>query len=132
MEITGKIVFDASPALLNTANRIADALAGKCVEPRAKVAESLPEPAQAVSGDVGIPNATPSTPESDVPAEKPAETTESKREVTIEQLRAVIAAKAKAGKREVIKAIINELGAQNATTLDPAKYAEAFEKISAL
>ncbi len=51
--------------------------------------------------------------------------------VTIEQIRAVVAAK-KDNKREEIKALLTKHGADSVTNLDPAKYKAFFTDLEAL
>ncbi len=140
MEITGKIVFDASPALLNTANRLADAIAGKSVEPQTMTPVNMPplQETPAAGQLPSVPSASPE-PAQAAPAAKPAGVQEMPvkaathtQKVTLEQLRAVISLKSKSGKREKVKEIISSLGSNSATNMDPACYDEAYEKISAL
>lgn len=136
MEFTGKIVFDASPALLNTANRIADAIAGKSVEPQIIVRANANESPAATPTEQLPPIAEPAAPVSEpaptVHREPKCVAAPAAPNVTLEQLRAVIGEKSKAGKKKEVKAIILSLGTDSATNMDPAKYGEAFVKISAL
>ena len=140
MEFTGKIVFDASPALLNTANRLVDAIAGKSVEPQKGIEMaplelvlpdpvSAPKPATSSTPDPAVPDDNAQVAPDPVPPMQPRGTSQ---KVTLEQLRAIISEKAKAGKRKEVKEIITALGSDSATNMNPDNYAEAFEKISAL
>ncbi len=51
---------------------------------------------------------------------------------TLEEVRAVLAAKNKAGHREVVKSVILKYGANKLTTLDPAHYAQVLEEVGVL
>lgn len=53
-------------------------------------------------------------------------------DITVEQLRAVASEKAKAGKREDLKAVLTDFGAENITTLAVEKYADFLNAINAL
>lgn len=133
MEFTGKIVFDASPALLNTANRIADAIVGKSAEPQIIVRANTDESPAATPTEQLPPIAEPTAPVSEpTPAVHQEPERVAAPNVTLEQLRAVIGEKSKAGKKKDVKAIILSLGTDSATNMDPANYGEAFVKISAL
>ena len=51
---------------------------------------------------------------------------------TIEQCRAIVVTKAGEGKRDDVKKILTELGADNVTSLTPDKYEEFYNRVSAL
>jgi hypothetical protein len=73
-----------------------------------------------------LPAATTTTDESPAPSVTPAAT------ISIEQLRSLVQTKAQAGKRDEIKKILGEFGADKVTSLQENQYADFHEKINAL
>lgn len=55
-----------------------------------------------------------------------------KTNMTIEAVRALVAAKAKAGKREAIKELLTEYGVENVTSLPSAKYESFYNQVNSL
>lgn len=53
-------------------------------------------------------------------------------DITLERVREVVQKKAAAGKRESVKALLTEYGAENVTSLDVAHYEEFIQKVNAL
>lgn len=53
-------------------------------------------------------------------------------EVSLEQVRAAVQEKAQSGKRDKVKSLLSEFGAENVTKLDKAKYAEFLTALKAL
>jgi hypothetical protein len=52
--------------------------------------------------------------------------------ITIEQVRASVQKKSQAGKRDQIKTLLSDFGADKVTSLQPDQYATFYEKIEAL
>lgn len=52
--------------------------------------------------------------------------------LTVEQVRAVVQTKNEAGKRDSVRALLTKFGTPSITKMDPAKYAEFFQEVSAL
>lgn len=83
--------------------------------------------AVALEGQQGKTTTEPAT----VSAEEPVSQKE-KKPVTIEQVRAVLAAKSQAGKQAAVKDLITKYGAAKLTEIPPAKYAELLKEAEEL
>ena len=77
------------------------------------------------------PSSAPEEPAKPKTAPKPKEVKEQP-SLTLEQVRSKIAEQSKAGKREDIKALLNEFGVARATELTEEQYPAFIEKLSAL
>lgn len=71
-------------------------------------------------------------PASEVTETAPATDAPKKTNMTIEQVRALVAAKAKAGKREAIKDLLTEHGVENVTSLPADKYETFYNAVNSL
>jgi hypothetical protein len=65
------------------------------------------------------------------PADSGSETAEAIK-ITIEQVRASVQKKSQAGKRDQIKSLLADFGADKVTSLQPDQYSSFYEKIEAL
>ena len=109
-------------------------LALEVVENMRSLASSIEDLVQAMEGD--------ETPVQGDAKEAPAKTkekTEPKKEAqpkedipTIEEVRALMAAKNREGHREAVKAILNNYGAQKLTALDPSHYKQVMQEVGDL
>lgn len=131
IEIALKI--DVSAALADLVNNVTNVFKDAKAIDHPVATESRPEtkPVESPTASQADPEPV-DEPATDVKPEPEAKPAQAVKPVTREQLRAVVSEKAKAGKRSRVLEVLNELGASSVTALDPSRYAEAFEKISAL
>lgn len=148
MEFKGLLLIDASPALLNVMNRLADVFTAKTASAeRRKVRKTVAEPADELRTAVepaavdAVPEPVSEEPEAAVPDELPAqpESTSAEtapeapqpRAVTLDAVRSLMAQKAKAD-REAVKKALTECGAARIGDLPEEKYREFYDKLLAL
>lgn len=116
-----KIELTASASLLDAINALSKAFSG----------QSAPAPAMTPT----IPMIPVIKKEAKPAAEKDEPTADQKpasSNVTVEQLRSIVRAKAQAGKREELKGLLSEFGSESVTTLPVEKYADFKAKVEAL
>lgn len=148
MEFKGLLLIDASPALLNVMNRLADVFTAKTVPAeRRKVRKAVAEPADDIrtAAELVAVDTTPvpvsEEPEAAVlgepvvqPESTPAETAPKPaqpRAVTLDAVRSLMAQKAKAD-REAVKKALTECGAARIGDLPEERYQEFYDKLLAL
>ena len=88
--------------------------------PRPTTVELQPEPVQQPAAPSPVAEPLPKTVD---PSEK---------QYTVEEVRAFLAGKTKAGKRAEVQAILKEMGGGKLSSVDPARYGELMEKAEAL
>lgn len=96
---------------------------------------NAPAPVAAAPAKTEKPKAVKETPAAEVKAEAPAASTaktDGPEPVTIEQVRAAVSEKVKAGHKDAVKKILEDAGAASVSTLDAKHYTEVFTKINAL
>ena len=130
----------ASPELLETVNALAGVLPqtkARQIEP--VKAESATERTEAPEPVKTAPSrsrtkAKPEEPKEEVPqeAEPVAEPEAGGADVSIEEVRSVVHAKATAGKRDEVKALLQSFGVQRVTDLEPTKWGAFMIKVNAL
>lgn len=147
MEFKGLLLIDASPALLNVMNKLADVFTAKTAPAeRRKVRKAVAEPADDFRTAVE-PAAVDAVPEpvseeaeaavpdeSATPATQPEEATPEPgrpRTITLDAVRSLMAQKAKAD-REAVKKALTECGAARIGDLPEDKYKEFYDKLLAL
>lgn len=147
MEFKGLLLIDASPALLNVMNRLADVFTAKTASAeRRKVRKTVAEPADELRTAVE-PAAVDAVPEpvseeakaavpdeSATPATQPEEATPElgrPRTITLDAVRSLMAQKAKSD-REAVKKALTECGAARIGDLPEEKYREFYDKLLAL
>lgn len=148
MEFKGLLLIDASPALLNVMNKLADVFTAKTAPAeRRKVRKAVADPAddfRTVAEPVTVdtaPKPVSEEPEAavrDEPTEQPetapVETTPEApktRAVTLDAVRSLMAQKAKAD-REAVKKALTECGAARIGDLPEERYQEFYDKLLAL
>lgn len=65
-------------------------------------------------------------------AASPAEATEPEKKYSLEEVRAILSAKSKAGFREQVKEMITKRGVDNLTKLDPSDYPALVKEVEGL
>lgn len=126
MNITVTIAADAG--LLSAINRIADSLSAPraaAPAPVAPAAEPVKEVKQAPAK---------AEPKQEGTGEAPAEPRPSVngKSISLEKVREAVQKQSQAGKRDAIKALLQEFGAEKVTALQEDQYANFFEKVNAL
>jgi len=112
-----EITIDKADELISAMTKLAEALENKLRSVRVKGVE----PDGAVEKE-----APPIVPEQPQEIEPPA------KNVTLEQIRAVLTAKSQAGKKAAIQGLFKKYDADKLTAVDPARYAELFKEAEEL
>lgn len=147
MEFKGLLLIDASPALLNVMNKLADVFTAKTAPAeRRKVRKAVAEPADELRTAVepaavdAAPEPVSEEPEAAVPDESATPATQPEeatpepgrpRTITLDAVRSLMAQKAKAD-REAVKKALTECGAARIGDLPEERYQEFYDKLLAL
>ena len=91
----------------------------ECGNRLSEIADALLESCSAITAD------------SQDAKEKP-NSVEQKKKYTLEEVRAILSAKSKAGFREQVKEMINKRGVDNLTKLNPSEYPSLVEEVEGL
>lgn len=86
----------------------------------------------AAIADALLENETTSNEETKVVESEPVKATDIEKKYTLEEVRAILSAKSKAGFREEVKALITKHGSDNLTKLDPNEYIPLVQEVEAL
>lgn len=82
--------------------------------------------------DALLDSCSPATEEESEVKEEPVATKESEKAYTLEEVRAILSSKSKAGFREQVKELITKRGVDNLTKLDPSEYPSLVKEVEGL
>ena len=82
--------------------------------------------------DALLESCSPTTEEKQEIKEEPVTAKEPEKTYTLEEVRAILSAKSKAGFREQVKEMINKRGVDNLTKLDPSEYPSLVKEVAGL